>query len=62
MKLILGEPVRKRPICMTPNDDSMPEKRNNARRENACSADEAVWVWNTFHERSGSFADDYSTL
>ena len=37
-------------------------KQNNARQEKAHNADAAAQAWNTFNERSGSFADEHSTL
>ncbi|OGS94129.1 MAG: plasmid maintenance protein CcdB [Gallionellales bacterium RIFCSPLOWO2_02_FULL_57_47] len=37
-------------------------KQNNARQEKAHHADVAAKAWNTFNERSGSFADEHSTL
>jgi len=37
-------------------------KQNNARQEKLHNADVAAQAWNTFNERSGSFADEHSTL
>lgn len=37
-------------------------KQNNARQEKAQHAEVAAQTWNTFNERSGSFADEHSTL
>ena len=37
-------------------------KQNNARQEKAHHAEIAAKAWNTFNERSGSFADEHSTL
>lgn len=37
-------------------------KHNNARQEKMHNADVAAQAWNTFIERSGSFAEEYSTL
>jgi antitoxin CcdA len=37
-------------------------KQNNARQEKARHADVAAKAWNTFNERSDSFADEHSTL
>lgn len=37
-------------------------KQNNARQEKLRSAEVAAQAWNTFNERSGSFADEHSTL
>ncbi len=36
--------------------------RNGARQEKARSAEVAAQAWNLFNERSGSFADEHSTL
>ena len=37
-------------------------RQNNARQEKVHNADTAAQAWNTFNERSGSFADAHSTL
>jgi antitoxin CcdA len=37
-------------------------KQNSARQEKARSAEVAAQAWNSFNERSGSFADEHSTL
>ena len=37
-------------------------KQNEARQAKARCADAATAAWNTFNERSGSFADEHSTL
>ena len=37
-------------------------KQNNARQEKLRNAEVAAQAWNTFNERSGSFADEHSTL
>jgi len=37
-------------------------KQNNARQEKARLAEVTAQAWNTFNERSGSFADEHSTL
>jgi len=37
-------------------------KQNNARQEKARHAEVAAQAWNVFNERSGSFADEHSTL
>lgn len=37
-------------------------KQNNARQEKVHHADAATQAWNAFNERSGSFADEHSTL
>mgnify|MGYP003561836892 FL=1 len=37
-------------------------KQKNARQEKAHHAKVAAQAWNTFNERSGSFADEHSTL
>ena len=37
-------------------------KQNNARQEKRHNADLAAQAWNAFNERSGSFADEHSTL
>ena len=37
-------------------------KQNNARQEKVRSADEAAQAWNAFNQRSGSIADEHSTL
>ncbi len=37
-------------------------KQNNARQEKAHCAEVAAQAWNTFNERSGSFADEHTTL
>jgi antitoxin CcdA len=37
-------------------------KQNNARQEKVHHADVAAEAWNTFNERSESFADEHSTL
>jgi post-segregation antitoxin (ccd killing protein) len=55
---------------MTNNLSSVPEqpltddmlKQNNARQAKLGNADAAAQGWNAFNERSGSFADEYSTL
>lgn len=38
------------------------QKQNNARQERLRNANEAALAWNAFNERSGSFADEHSTL
>ena len=37
-------------------------KQNSARQEKSRSAEVAAQAWNSFNERSGSFADEHSTL
>ena len=37
-------------------------KQNDARQEKVRRAEAVAKVWNTFNERSGSFADEHSTL
>ncbi len=37
-------------------------KQNSAQQEKARSAEVAAQAWNLFNERSGSFADEHSTL
>ena len=37
-------------------------KQNSARQEKARSAEVAAQVWNSFNKRTGSFADEHSTL
>ena len=37
-------------------------KQSSARQEKARSAEVAAQAWNSFNERSGSFADEHSTL
>ena len=37
-------------------------QQNSARQEKARHAEIAARAWNVFNERSGSFADEYSTL
>jgi antitoxin CcdA len=37
-------------------------KQNSARQEKAHRAEVATQAWNAFNERSGSFADEHSTL
>ena len=37
-------------------------KQNNARQEKMHYAEVATQSWNAFNERSGSFADEHSTL
>ena len=37
-------------------------KQNSVRQEKARAAEVAAQAWNAFNERSGSFADEYSTL
>ncbi len=37
-------------------------KQNNARQEKLRTAEIAAKAWNAFNERSGSFADEHSTL
>ncbi|HCI14531.1 MAG TPA: plasmid maintenance protein CcdB [Gallionellaceae bacterium] len=37
-------------------------KQNSARQEKARRAEVAAQAWNSFNERSGSFADEHSTL
>lgn len=37
-------------------------KQHNARQEKVHHAKVAAEAWNTFNERSGSFADEHSTL
>lgn len=37
-------------------------KQNSVRQEKARSAEVAAQTWNSFNERSGSFADEHSTL
>jgi antitoxin CcdA len=37
-------------------------KQTSARQEKSRSAEAAAQVWNSFNERSGSFADEHSTL
>jgi antitoxin CcdA len=37
-------------------------KQNSARQEKARSSEVAAQAWNAFNERSGSFADEHSTL
>jgi antitoxin CcdA len=37
-------------------------KQNSARQEKARRAEIAAQAWNSFNERSGSFADEHSTL
>ena len=37
-------------------------KQNNARQEKAHHAEVAAQAWNTFNKRSGSFADEHTTL
>ena len=38
------------------------QKQHGARQEKAHQAERAAQAWNSFNERSGSFADEYSTL
>ena len=38
------------------------QKQHNARQEKAHYADVVSRAWDAFNERSGSFADEYSTL
>jgi len=38
------------------------QKLHNARQEKGHLAEVAATAWNTFNERSGSFADEHSTL
>lgn len=37
-------------------------KQNSVRQEKARTAEVAAQTWNAFNERSGSFADEHSTL
>ena len=37
-------------------------KQNSVRQEKARAAEVAAQAWNAFNERSGSFADEHSTL
>lgn len=37
-------------------------KQNTVRQEKARRAEVAAQAWNSFNERSGSFADEHSTL
>jgi antitoxin CcdA len=37
-------------------------KQNSVRQEKARTAEVAAQAWNAFNERSGSFADEHSTL
>lgn len=37
-------------------------KQNNAQQEKSRQAEVAAQAWNTFNERSGSFADEHTTL
>ena len=37
-------------------------KQNSVRQEKARTAEFAAQAWNAFNERSGSFADEHSTL
>ena len=37
-------------------------KQNSVRQEKALTAEVAAQAWNAFNERSGSFADEHSTL
>jgi len=37
-------------------------KQNSARQEKLRNAEIAANAWNAFNDRSGSFADEYSTL
>ena len=37
-------------------------KQNSAQQEKARNAEIAAQAWNAFNERSGSFADEHSTL
>lgn len=38
------------------------QKQHNARQEKSRQAERAVQAWNTFNDRSGSFADEHATL
>jgi hypothetical protein len=38
------------------------QKQNNARQEKPHCAEATTQAWNAFNERSGSFADEHSTL
>lgn len=38
------------------------QKQNNVRQEKAQHAKVAAQAWDSFNERSGSFADEHSTL
>jgi hypothetical protein len=38
------------------------QKQHNARKEKAHYAEVMSQAWDAFNERSGSFADEYSTL
>jgi len=83
MKSMQSNPVRKRPVNLTLNEELVTQakgmtnnlsgvveqlladyvmKQNNARQEKLRNAEVAANAWNTFNERSGSFADEHSTL
>lgn len=70
VNLTLNEDLVSQAKGMTNNLSSVVEqllsdyvlKQNNARQVKRGNADMAVQGWNAFNERSGSFADEYSTL
>lgn len=70
VNLTLNEELVSQAKRMTPNLSGVVEqlltdyvmKQNSARQEKARRAEVAAQAWNSFNERSGSFADEHSTL
>lgn len=70
VNLTLNEDLVSQAKGMTNNLSSVVEqllsdyvlKQNNARQVKRGNADMAAQGWNAFNERSGSFADEHSTL
>lgn len=68
--LILDEELVSQAKGMTTNLSGLVEqlltdyvmKQNSVRQEKARRAEVAAQAWNSFNERSGSFADEHSTL
>ncbi len=83
MKSMQNNPVRKRPVNLTLNEELVTRakgmttnlsgvveqllaeyvmKQSNAQQEKTRQAEVVAQAWNIFNERSGSFADEYTTL
>ena len=60
MRAIHSNQARKPPVNLTPNEDLALQAKEGV--DNFSAVVELLLAWNAFDERSGSFADEYSTL